>query len=274
MLKAVTAQQFLKRMGSGKTKPCLIGCAELSADPAADAEEDAPAEFELVVKFSDGCESKKRGLVAEALAALLAADLGLPVPEPFLVQIEPEFVSAIPDTEIQALARRSLPWAFGCAKLPPQFATVATGISLPPALIPQAAEILAFDLLIANSDRRAQNPNCLFNGKELAIYDHELALLTEGVLFWKPPWEEGGVSFVFGEDRHLFLDVVRGISHDFSRLQSALEAITPGRVEEYRWSLPEEWGREDDATDRMVAYIQQLRSHAAVALQQIQTSLR
>ncbi len=167
-----------------------------------------------------------------------------------------------------------MPWAFGCAKLPPQFATVATGISLPPALTPLAAEILAFDLLIANSDRRAQNPNCLFNGKELAIYDHELAFLIEGVIGWRPPWEEGGIYFAPGQNRHLFLDAVRGMTHDFSRLQGALEAITPGRVEEYRSSLPEEWGREDDATDRMVAYIKQLSSHAAVALQQIQTSLR
>lgn len=273
MLRIVTAQQFIKRMGTGKTKPCLIGCAEMFADPEDESEEAAPAEVELVVKFSDGCEAKKQGLVAEALAAALAADLDLPVPQPFFVRVEPDFVASIPDAEIKALAGRSAPWAFGSEKLPPQFSTIMTGIALPQALVPTAAEIIAFDLMIANPDRRVRNPNCLSNSRSLAIYDHELALQTEGVLFWKPPWEAGGVTFPPGDQRHVFLDMVKGGKIDLNRLQGALEAITPERIDEYRASLPEEWGREDAATERMVAYIKQLREHSAAVIQQITTAL-
>jgi hypothetical protein len=134
--------------------------------------------------------------------------------------------------------------------------------------------VLAFDLMIANPDRRAINPNCLTNGKALAMIDHELAFLIEGIIGWKPPWEHGGIFFAAGENRHVLHDAVRGQSNDLSRLQGALEAITPGRVEEYRYSLPEEWGREDASTDRIVAFIQQLRTHAFAIILQIQISLR
>ena len=271
MLRVVTAQQFIKRMGTGKTKPCLIGCAALSANVEEESEEGGPAEVELVVKFSEGCEAKKQGLVAEALAAVLAADLDLPVPQPFLVQVEPDFVTSIPDAEIKALAGRSAPWAFGSEKLPPQYSTIMTGIPLPQALLPTAAEIIAFDAMIANPDRRVKNPNCLSNSRSLAIYDHELAFQTEGILFWKPPWEE--VTFAPGDQRHVFLDMVKGEKIDFSRLQGALEAVTPERIDDYQAALPEEWGREDAATERMVAYIKQLREHSAAVIQQITTAL-
>ncbi len=271
MLRIVIAQQFIKRMGTGKTRPCLIGCAELAVNIEDESEDAVPGEVELVVKFSDGCEAKKQGLVSEALAALLAADLDLPVPQPFLVQVEPDFVESIPDKEIKALAKSSVGLAFGSEKLPPQYSTIMTGISLPQALMPTAAEIIAFDAMIANPDRRVKNPNCLSNSRSLAIYDHELAFQTEGILFWKPPWEE--VTFAPGDQRHVFLDMVKGGKIDFSRLQGALEAITPERIDDYRASLPDEWGREDAATERIVAYIKQLREHSTAVIHQITTAL-
>ena len=46
-----------------------------------------------------------------------------------------------------------------------------------------AAEILAFDTFIANPDRTVENPNCQSNGREFAIFDHELAFRMEGILF-------------------------------------------------------------------------------------------
>jgi len=276
MLRAVTAHQFLKRMGTGKTKPCLIRCETIGL-PHDEVEEDsipARTDEELIVKFSDGCEAKHQGLVAEALAAMLAADLDLPVPEPFLVQIEPEFTASIPDPEIRTLAQKSVPWAFGSRKLPAQYAAVMANIPLPQSLIPTAVEIVAFDVLIANPDRRAKNPNCLSNSRELAIYDHELAFQTEGVIGWRPPWEENGVFFPGGDFRHVFLDMARGSALDFSRLLGALEAISPARVIEYRQALPEAWGPESVPTDRMIAYIEALRVNASAAIMNISAALR
>jgi uncharacterized protein YbjQ (UPF0145 family) len=82
------------------------------------------------------------------------------------------------------------------------------------------------------------------------------------------------VTFSNGPRRHVFLDLVKGKGLPLDRLQGALEAVTPGRIEEYRYSLPEAWGREDAATERMIAYIQQLRANASTAIQQITVALQ
>ena len=81
MLDSVIAVRFDRRMGNGKTWPCLVSGLKPDGD-----------EMEVVAKFSAGCERQVGGLVAEAIAAMLAADLDLPVPEPVLV----EFVFIVP----------------------------------------------------------------------------------------------------------------------------------------------------------------------------------
>jgi hypothetical protein len=61
MLRAVTAHQFVKRMGSGKTIPCLLRCSEITILDNEDEDEESEAsdDVELIVKFSQGCEAKK-----------------------------------------------------------------------------------------------------------------------------------------------------------------------------------------------------------------------
>ena len=151
-------------------------------------------EVEVVAKLSASCDRGVTALVAEAIAAMLAADLDLPVPEPFLVRLEPDFVDAIADPEVAAIARKSSPIAFGSKKLPPGYTTWPVGKAIPKDALAVAAEVFAFDALIANADRRIDNPNCLFVGANLAIIDHELAFITEGVIGWKPPWQVGALD--------------------------------------------------------------------------------
>jgi len=93
MLTPVSAIRFDKVIATGRTKPAIFTCAR----------EDA-TEVELVVKFTAGCEMKNRSMVAEAIAALIAADLDLPVPEPFLVKLEADLAATIPDAAIRGLA--------------------------------------------------------------------------------------------------------------------------------------------------------------------------
>ena len=103
ILPIVTATRFDRRLGSGRTKPCIIF-----------AETEEHEEVELVVKFASGCEF--RGLVSEVFASLIADDLDLPVPNPFLVEITEEFARAIPDREIAESITRSCGLNFGSRK--------------------------------------------------------------------------------------------------------------------------------------------------------------
>jgi len=266
MLSPVTAVRFDRRISSGRTVPSAMACIK-----------DDGTEVELVVKLRAGCEMKNRSLLAEALAAALAADLDLPCPEPFLVMIEAPFAGSITDAEIRTRAQASLGWNFGSMKLPPGFSTIAKGRSLPASLLQVAAEILAFDTFIANPDRTVDNPNCLSNGRDLAIYDHELAFFTEGSLGWKPPWEQGAVQFPKGipaQNRHVFLDQLRGKPLDLRRLTGAIEGITADRLVAYRSAIPRDWLGDGQAIERIIGYIGMLRENVTAAACNLCEALR
>ncbi|MBL9140045.1 MAG: hypothetical protein JNK85_29500 [Verrucomicrobiales bacterium] len=266
MLQTVTAIRFEKPVSSGKTRPGVFACAL----------EDA-TEVELVVKFAGGCDMKGRALATEAIAGMMAADLDLPVPEPFVVVLEPGFADMIPDPAVRERARRLPIPAFGSRKLPPGYSTILADRQIPSALQQTAAEILAFDTFIVNPDRSVANPNCLSNGRKFAIYDHELAFFTEGLIGWQPPWEPGGVVFPKGlsaNRRHVFLEQLRGQELSFKRLAGAFDLLTNGRLTEYRTALPPEWIGDGQAVDGILDYIAELKRNVDAAIQQLNTALR
>ena len=258
MLDLVTAVRFDGRVQTGKTMPIRLAC-----------ETHAREEVEVVAKLSASCEGGVRALVAEAIAALLAADLDLPVPEPFVVKLESDFCATIPDPEIADLARRSSPVAFGSKKLPPGYATWPVGKSIPREAVNVAAEVFAFDALIANADRRTDNPNCLALGASLAIIDHELAFITEGVIGWRPPWEIGALDALRRPQSHLFTDQLRGKPVNFDRLTGAWAAITDVRLSAYRRALPTEWNAAMKSADNALKQIAAVRDNLEPALQEI-----
>ena len=263
MLSRVSASRYHETARSGRNKPCLLGCTQ-----------DEGAEVELYVKFC-GPEMTLRSQIAEAVTALLAADLDLPVPEPFLVKVDADFAATIPDVPARVLARQSLGWNFGSKKLPPGFATIPTDRPIPQTLVATAAEILAFDMFIGNPDRSVANPNCLTNGRELAIYDHELAFFTEGIIGWIPPWEPGGIVFPKGQPprvRHVFLEELLGVPIDLDRLIGAFDVVTPTRVGEYRAALPAEWGGK--VLDAMLDYILQLGQKIVLSVTNVKGALQ
>ncbi len=161
---------------------------------------------------------------------MVAADLDLPVPEPFLVQLNREFIETWTDAEVQALALRSIAIGFGSKKLPNGFSTWPTDKTIPPHLRTTAAEILAFDALILNDDRRPGNPNCLSNGTSIAIIDHELSFMIEGVIGRRPPWEVGSLEHLQRPRAHLFSDDLRGRGTNLDRFVGAWESITDARL--------------------------------------------
>jgi hypothetical protein len=258
MLSHVTAVRFDGRVQSGRTVPCRLTC------EAADG-----TEVEVVAKLSDGCDRKVTALVMEAIAAMLAADLDLPVPEPFLVTLEPEFIAGLPDEIVAAMARRSNPLAFGSKHLPPGYTSWPVGKSIPKDALATAAEIFAFDALTVNDDRRPANPNCLFSGSSLAIYDHEMAFFTEGIIGWQPPWKIGSLDSYRQTRRHLFSDQLSGKAVNFDRFAGAWLAVTDERLKAYRAALPDAWNSAGQHADQALMYIGQVRDNIEAALQEV-----
>jgi hypothetical protein len=258
MLRHVTAVRFDGRVQSGRTVPCRLTC------EAADG-----AEVEVVAKLSDGCDRKVTALVMEAIAAMLAADLDLPVPEPFLVTLEPEFIAGVPDETVADMARRSNPVAFGSKHLPPGYTSWPVGKAIPKDALATAAEIFAFDALIVNDDRRPVNPNCLFSGSSLAIYDHEMAFFTEGIVGWQPPWEISSLESFKQTRRHLFSEQLCGKAVNFDRFAGAWLTVTNERLAAYRAAMPDAWNAASQHADKALLYIGQVRDNIETALQEV-----
>src|SRR5215510_2935008 len=76
MLSRVRAIEHHAPLSSGKTRPSRIVCERADGSTV-----------EVVAKFSASCDGKEAALVREVIAACLAVDLGLPVPESFLVDV-------------------------------------------------------------------------------------------------------------------------------------------------------------------------------------------
>jgi hypothetical protein len=258
-------------MGVGKTAPSLVTCSRPDGSVV-----------ELVVKFAGGCEDGIGSLLREAVAALMAADLDLPVPEPFLVKVEADFVATIPETDerrrqAKRNAEASCGWNFGSKRLPPGFSAILKERPIPQALVAAAAEILAFDTFIANPDRTVANPNCQSNGRTFGIFDHELAFRTEGVLGWKQPWVKGGISFPKGQPdrlRHVFLDELRGSDLNFGRFAGAFDVLTDERLSEYRAALPVEWIGDGGDIGRILSYVRELKQNVDGAISNLTEALQ
>jgi hypothetical protein len=135
-----------------------------------------------------------------------------------------------------------------------------------------AAEIFAFDGIIQNPDRRAANPNCFTNGAELVILDHELAFsFLAGILFWKPPWEGGDLSFLRD---HVFFEPLRHTAVNFDRLSGAIEALKDDQLCAFADSVPPEWIGGKDAADQILEYLLPMKGHILAALEAIKTILK
>ena len=248
MIPHVRAVAFLKPMVSGRTKPCLMLC-----------EDDDGNQEEVVVKLRAGIETREMGSTSEVMASLLAQDLDLPTPEPRLVEIEPGFERTVMNPGLADTMKDSTGWNFGSKRLAPGLTTWPKGKSIPLLLRQTAAEVFAFDTIIQNPDRRKDNPNVLWKGGDLFIYDHEMSLtFFLPQLGWQPPWTGQGLEFLTD---HLFYDGLKGTPINLDRFTGAFEAITDDRLEEYSADVPDDWKAKSDASVQMVAYLKEARQN-------------
>jgi hypothetical protein len=216
---------------------------------------------EVVVKWRGGQEMSERALVCELMATLLAEDFDLPVPRPYFVEIEPNFVVAEGKPELAVIAEKSAGLNFGSERLPSGASTWPKDKPIPVLLRALAAEVFAFDVLIDNPDRRTGNPNLLWTNEEIFLYDHEQAFsFLMGVIGWQPPWTGGNTEFFRG---HVFYQQLAGMRHSWDRLNGALGALTDARLTEYIEAVPVEWRSNNQACEKIADYLRDARQNRA-----------
>lgn len=263
MLSEVSATRFDRSMTNGRTGPVLM------------AAEDAHGnEVDLIAKFTNSPHLTVNGLVREAIAAMLAVDLQLPIPEPLLVRMDPLFIDAVGqvDASVGARLKLAIPVGFGSTKLPGGFSIWSIAREVPASNLNQAAEIFAFDCLTQNADRSKLSPNVMWNGSDFAIIDHELAFQIQGVLFWKPPWESQSLT-AFATS-HLFHQSLKGKPLDFQGLSARWTGISDARLVEYDSALPQEWRGASNTIKESLDFVRDVRDNIASAMNEVQRSLQ
>ncbi len=262
MIFSVKAATYIRSFRSGRTCPYLMLC-----------EADGGRQVEAVVKLYAGKESSRASLVCELLASLLAQDLDLVVPLPYLVEVDLGFYTGIPDLEPAARFKNSPGLNFGSQFFGPGYTTWPQAKGIPESLMQTAAEIFAFDLIVQNPDRRKDKPNLLRKGDDLVIIDHEMAFsFLYSFVPDEFPWEGKGIDFV---KDHLFYNELKGRELSLDRLRGALEAIDDRRLGVYMNTIPGEWLNDCGiAAKRILEYLVQARNNSEKLFQKIAEVLK
>lgn len=258
MLPHVGATAFRKEFSSGTTKPCLLLC-----------ELDNRESAEYVTKFRSTVRNQESGLCFECFAALLARQLAIPTPEAVIVRIDSEIAQVVsvhrPEVGARMLANIGL--NFGSRFLP-SHSTWPVDHSATTSARQVATDIVAFDALIENVDRRSGNPNVLALGDDLRAYDHELAFGFIYEIVSDQPWID---RFRF-LTQHVFYSSLRGRELDLSRFVEALSLLSDSDLDDMCQAIPVEFGT--NYLERICDHIKKARAQSEAFADALKAVLR
>lgn len=262
MLARVSPVDFVRPTMSGRTQPALLNCERAGGEA-----------IEVVAKFSAYCDEGVTNLTREVIAACLAGDLGLPIPEPVLIEVTDQWINIIPCLSRRAKISTSARVAFGSKHAGPQFSQWSPGTTLLEAMVPAAVAIFVFDGIIQNVDRRSSNPNCLVRGDDIRIFDHELSFTHGLMIGWQPPWKLGSLKAMEVPGHHIFRTALRGREHDFGPIRDAWAGLSDARIEGYAHQLPDEWAAGAGAASKAVGLIKEARDNIDACLAEVERVL-
>ena len=263
----VVATQFIRPMSSGRNRPLLLGCEDVSGDT-----------FEIVVKVRSP-EMTAKTQIAEVVAAMLADDLNIDVPQAAIVDVPSGFEAIVTDKDAARAIKASPGANFGSVHLGPSFTTWPPGRAPHGHQRDQAAAIFAFDALIQNPDRNAKNPNLWVRSDRLGVYDHDQAFsfLSLPIIGGAPkPWQaaaQAGGSFRFLE-QHIFFAPLRGSAFDLDGFEERLGELSEAQFEAYAARVPADWREGNNLCEDIVRYLREASEKATIFIQFIKHLLR
>ncbi|HEY0714905.1 MAG TPA: HipA family kinase, partial [Polyangia bacterium] len=185
-----------------------------------------------VVKFR-GAGQGTKALVAELLSAAVAQALGLPLPEPVIIEVDPAMARTEPDEEVGDLLRASPGLNFALEYLPGAVMYTRGADAPPPGSL--ASAIVWLDAYLMNVDRTVRNPNLLVQNGQLHLIDHGAAL------YWHHDWDPGsdrsGDRFSRVRD-HVLLPWADALAEASPGL---VERLTDEHIAAAVAALPEDW---------------------------------
>jgi hypothetical protein len=150
-------------MGTGRNKPLLL-----------QARRDDGVLVECIVKPWAQLQVPPCEYLFEWMGAAIGRALGVNVPAPLAVEIDPTFASSVDDAAARVALEKSIGVVFG-STYEKGYTQLTTGFALSGTLREEAARILAFDVFVDNVDRRKDNPNLFVQRDQFLAFDHEQA---------------------------------------------------------------------------------------------------
>ena len=249
MIRRALATRFDRPAQSGRTQPYRVA-----------VETDDGHEHEVFLKPSAAPGLDIEGLANEALSACVAGGLGLPVCQPFLVELSEAWIGSIPDVHARDVLRRSCPIAFGSTAAGDGWRPWATADVITIDRLAAAAGIFAFDCLVENPDRRPSNPNMLVKGAAFRIIDHEMAFRLRLHIPRSQPWSVGGLERMTAPDGHVFYVGLRAAKAlDFGPVRAAWSALSDDCLDDYEASLPGQWAHAANAVTDALTHLRTVR---------------
>ena len=251
---------------NGRTQPLRVA-----------VETDDGEEFEVFLKPSAATpDLGVEGLANEVLAACVGGHLGLPLCQPLLVELSPEWIASLQDAALQAKLTRSNPVAFG---------SVAAGAGWRPWLRADtmtferrevAQRILAFDALIENPDRRPSNPNLLVKNADFRIIDHEMAFRIRMLIPRPKPWAAGGLARLTAPDcGHVFAAGLKGVKAlDLAPVRDSWSALSDEVLADFEAALPDQWAEAANAVADALTHLRAVRDRVDDCLAEIERVLQ
>jgi hypothetical protein len=254
------ANIFHRQMPGGRNRPLLLGVGE-------------NGNLECVVKIRSRVEGGNSALVylKEWVAAALGKMLNIPVPQPFAVKITNEFANS-QSIPLREELLKSTGLAFG-SEFKAGFSSWVTSALLPSELRESAADLVAFDVMIHNPDRRKENSNVMTRHNELLVFDHDMAFsFLELIIGQKiDPWLDP-CSYI--QAHHIFSGQFGRNLPTLANFRQAVTLITDDDLELIRKQIPEEWARDNqNSLDQIVLTVKKRRDHVSEWLSEVEQCL-
>jgi hypothetical protein len=214
-LRRVRAVRYVLALREGGSLPGIVEADDLGT---------------YVLKFR-GAGQGLKALVAEVVVGELGRELGLPVPELVLVDLDRTLASAEPDEEVQDLLRASDGLNLGMDFLPGSL-----GIERPDGVDPDlAARVVWFDALTLNVDRSWRNPNLLRWHGQPWLIDHGAALYVHHD--WSTRADAAAKAYAVAAD-HVLLPAAAPLGDAHAQLAPL---VTDDLVGSVLARVPDEW---------------------------------
>lgn len=259
-LTEIVPLQWVQTLSSGANKPIVIRGVHANGEQSG----------EYVLKYRGGERMDVGACRRELLAAWLAAEMDISVPEPVVVRVDVSFAQKVPNEIGAILAKSSLGLNFGSRFIEGK-TVVQPEVALPQDLLQSAARIFVFDLLTQNSDRRSEKPNSFLADSKIYIIDHELAFAFLSLLpifANSKPWILSEIDIKTAKNHLFYPDLRTKKEINWEAAINALQQITPQFWHCAHSLLPKDW-QDSEEINRIRNHFESIQQNSGTFISEI-----